>query len=118
VKLRYLLDSTLQQRKAGEIGLYPIRSELYGQCFDEIIRQVTVDCSARELLPGRVRDEMRTMTSTYQGLYESTITWGMRKVTQLEQPKDERTAENAALKGQVAALRAKNEELEAKIIDT
>jgi cell division protein FtsB len=35
----------------------------------------------------------------------------MRKAMQLEQTKDERTAENAA-------LRAKNEELEAKIVDT
>jgi dynein light intermediate chain len=118
VKLQHLLDSTLQQRKARETGLCPIRSELYGQCFDEIIRQVTIDCSARGLLLVRVRDEMRTTISAYQGLYESAIMWGMRKAMQLEQAKDERMAENASLKEQVAALRAKNEELEAKIADT
>jgi dynein light intermediate chain len=110
VKLQLLLDSTLRQRKAHETGLYPIRSELSGQCFDETIRQLTIDYSARGLLV-RVRDEMRTMLSAYQGLYESTITWGMRKVMQLEQAKDERAAEKAALKGQAVALRAKNEEL-------
>jgi dynein light intermediate chain len=80
VKLRHLLDSTLQQRKAGENGLFPIHSELYSQCFDEIIRQVTTDCSARGLLPVRVRDEMLMMISAYYGPYESTITWEMRKV--------------------------------------
>jgi hypothetical protein len=42
LKLQHLLDSTLQQRKAREGGVCPIRSEIYGQCFDEIIRQVTI----------------------------------------------------------------------------
>jgi dynein light intermediate chain len=117
VKLQHLLDSTLQQRKAREGGVCPIRSEIYAQCFDEIIRQVTIDCSARGLLLVRVRNEMRTTIDSYRSLYESAITWGMRKAMQLEQEKDDRTAENAALKAQVEALRAKNEELQAKMID-
>jgi dynein light intermediate chain len=117
VKLQHLLDSTLQQRKAREGGICPIRSELYAQCFDEIIRQVTIDCSARGLLLVRVRDEMRTTIGAYRSLYESAITWGMRKAMQLEQEKDERTAENTALKDQVAALRSKNDELKAKMND-
>jgi dynein light intermediate chain len=115
VKLQQQLDAALQQRKARETGLCPIRSELYGQCFDEIIRQVTIDCSARGLLLVRVRDDMRATMSCYQLLYESAITWGMRKSMQLEQAKDERTAENASLKDQVNTLREKNAELKAKI---
>jgi dynein light intermediate chain len=117
IKLQNQLDAALQTRKARETGICPVRSELYGQCFDEIIRQVTIDCSARGLLLVRVRDEMRTTISAYQSLYESAVTWGMRKAMQVEQGKDERTAENAALKAQVQVLRQKNTELEAKIHD-
>jgi dynein light intermediate chain len=117
VKLQQQLDSALQQRSARETGLCPIRSELYGQCFDEIIRQVTIDCSARGLLLVSVRDEMRKTMSAYQMLYESAITWGMRKSMQLEQAKDERMAENASLKDQVNTLTAKNAELKDKIAE-
>lgn len=117
VKLQQLLDSNLQQRKARETGICPVRSELYGQCFDEIIRQVTIDCSARGLLLVKVRDEMKTTISAYQSLYESAITWGMRKAMTVEQGKDDTLAENASLKEQVATLEMKNAELEAKIAD-
>lgn len=37
-------------------GICPIREELHNQCFDEIIRQVTIDCPERGLLLMRVRD--------------------------------------------------------------
>jgi len=30
-----------------ESGIDPIREELHNQCFDEIIRQVTIDCAER-----------------------------------------------------------------------
>ena len=49
----------MQQRQARETGICPIREELYAQCFDELIRQVTVNCAERGLLVLRVRDEIR-----------------------------------------------------------
>lgn len=115
VKLQQQLDNLIQTRKAREMGICPIRSELYGQCFDEIIRQVTIDCSARGLLLVRVRDEMRTTIAAYQSLYESAVTWGMRKAMQVEQGKDDVYALNASLKEEKKALEQKNAELEAKI---
>ncbi|OHT13555.1 33 kDa inner dynein arm light chain, axonemal [Tritrichomonas foetus] len=117
IKLQNQLDKELQDRKAREIGIDPVRSETYGQCFDEIIRQVTIDCSARGLLLVRVRDEMRTTISMYQTLFESAITWGMRKAMEKEQNRDALHAENESLKEQVKALKAKNIELEQKIHD-
>ena len=33
--------------KKRESGICPIREELHSQCFDEIIRQVTIDCPER-----------------------------------------------------------------------
>lgn len=117
VKLQKQLDKELQESKVREIGIDPIRSEIYGQCFDEIIRQVTIDCSARGLLLVRIRDEMKTTIAKFQTLYESAITWGIRKAMEKEQNRDALNAENESLKEEVKALQAKNLELEQKIED-
>lgn len=52
--------------QARETGICPVREELYAQCFDEIIRQVTINCAERGLLLLRVRDEMRMTIAAYQ----------------------------------------------------
>jgi hypothetical protein len=56
-----------------------------GQCFDELIRQVTISCAERGLLLLRVRDEIRMTIAAYQTLYESSVAFGMRKALQAEQ---------------------------------
>lgn len=33
IQLKESLDTKLQQRRAGQLGICPIRSELYAQCF-------------------------------------------------------------------------------------
>jgi dynein light intermediate chain len=53
------LDTFLQQRQARETGICPVRRELYSQAFDELIRQVTINCAERGLLLLRVRNEIR-----------------------------------------------------------
>ncbi|XP_014779293.1 33 kDa inner dynein arm light chain, axonemal [Octopus bimaculoides] len=58
VTLQEELDRRLQQRQARETGICAVRRELYSQCFDELIRQVTINCSERGLLLLRVRDEI------------------------------------------------------------
>ncbi|CAD8055178.1 unnamed protein product [Paramecium primaurelia] len=50
VQLQQELDKRLLSRGARETGICPIREELYEQCFDELIRQITIDCSQRGLL--------------------------------------------------------------------
>ena len=40
LSLQEQLDSRLKQRQARDIGICPVRRELYQQCFDELIRQV------------------------------------------------------------------------------
>ena len=55
------------------------------QCFDELIRQVTISCAERGLLLLRVRDEIRMTIAAYQTLYESSVAFGMRKALQAEQ---------------------------------
>merc|ERR1712000_196698 len=68
INLQEELDKRLQQRQARETGICPIREELYSQCFDELIRQVTINCAERGLLLLRVRDEIKMTIQAYQTL--------------------------------------------------
>ena len=79
ISLQEQLDAKLQQKQTRETGICPVRRDLYSQCFDELIRQVTVNCSERGTLLMKVRDEIRVTISAYQTLYESSVAFGMRK---------------------------------------
>lgn len=118
-KLQEQLDAKLQQRQARETGICPVRRELYSQCFDELIRQVTLECAERGLLLLRVRDEIRMTVAAYQTLYESSVAFGMRKALQAEQGKAdmehkivELQGEKKELEASVAALKAKCDDIE------
>lgn len=52
--------------QARETGICPVREELYAQCFDELIREVTINCAERGLLLLRIRDEMHMTIAAYQ----------------------------------------------------
>ncbi|NWU89084.1 IDLC protein, partial [Upupa epops] len=89
VQLQEQLDLRLQQRQARETGICPGRRELYSQCFDELIREVTINCAERGLLLLRVRDELRMTLAAYQALYESSVAFGVRKALLAEQGKSD-----------------------------
>eukprot|EP00927_Polykrikos_kofoidii_P060636 TRINITY_DN55578_c0_g1_i1.p1 TRINITY_DN55578_c0_g1~~TRINITY_DN55578_c0_g1_i1.p1 ORF type:complete len:236 (+),score=57.53 TRINITY_DN55578_c0_g1_i1:130-837(+) len=115
INLQEDLDRGLQQRQARETGICPIREELYSQCFDELIRQVTIICAERGLLLLRVRDEIRMTMCAYQSLYESSIAFGMRKALQAEQRRNQYNAKMRSLNNENRKLRTEVEELEKKI---
>lgn len=52
---------------------------------DELIRQVTLDGPERGLLCLRVRDEIRMTIDAYKTLYDSSVTFGVKKQLQAEQ---------------------------------
>ena len=83
------LDQKLKERRAKDKGICPVRQELYSQCFDEIIRQVTIDNTERGLLLLKVRDEIKMSIASYQILYESAILYGIRKQLQSEDAREE-----------------------------
>lgn len=115
INLQEDLDKWLQQRQARETGICPIREELYSQCFDELIRQVTIICAERGLLLLRVRDEIRMTICAYQSLYESSIAFGMRKALQAEQRRNQHNKKMKALMVSNRELKQQVEELEQKI---
>eukprot|EP01059_Diplonema_ambulator_P014682 TRINITY_DN25629_c0_g1_i2.p1 TRINITY_DN25629_c0_g1~~TRINITY_DN25629_c0_g1_i2.p1 ORF type:complete len:231 (+),score=67.97 TRINITY_DN25629_c0_g1_i2:52-744(+) len=104
IDLQEALDAKLQQRNAREMGICPVREELYAQAFDEVIRQTTVACAERGLLLLRVRDELRLNTSSYKKLYESSVAFGMRKALQAEHRKAKMESEISTLEAECAAL--------------
>uniref|UniRef100_UPI00398E5DE6 axonemal dynein light intermediate polypeptide 1 n=1 Tax=Pristiophorus japonicus TaxID=55135 RepID=UPI00398E5DE6 len=108
VHLQEQLDVKLQQRQARETGICPVRRELYSQCFDELIRQVTINCAERGLLLLRVRDEIRMTISAYQTLYESSVAFGMRKALQAEEGKTD-------MEKRIIDLEAEKKELERQL---
>lgn len=63
------------ERQARENGICPVREELFSQCFDEIIRQVTLSEPERGLLLLRVRDEIKMTIAAYQTLYQRYVQW-------------------------------------------
>ena len=90
------LDKRLALQEARDSGICPIREELYTQCFDEMIRQITINCAERGFLLVRVRDEVRMVKQALQSLYDSSIAYGMKKALAAEEDKtdmDKRTKE-------------------------
>lgn len=112
IHLQEQLDNLLVERQARETGICPIREELYSQAFDELIRQVTINCAERGLLLLRVRDELRMSLDAFRSLYESSIAFGMRKALNAEQSKVELEARVRALERDKADLQRQVEELE------
>ncbi|XP_076008839.1 axonemal dynein light intermediate polypeptide 1-like [Genypterus blacodes] len=119
VHLENQLKIKLQQMQARQTGICPVRRELYSQCFDELIRQVTINCSERGLLLSRVREEIQMTISIYHALYESSVAFGMRTALQAEKTKgdmEKRVSdlenEKEELTKQLNEQKAKCEEIE------
>ena len=81
LKLSAQLDNQMKIRGAKEKGICRIREELYNECFEEIIRQVTIGCLQRGDLLNRIKLEMNYEINYYQKLYESIISFSLRKET-------------------------------------
>lgn len=107
-ELQSNLDGRLLSRQARESGICPIREELHSQCFDEIIRQVTIDCPERGLLLMKVRDELKMTIAAYQTLYNSAVAFGMRKQIQAEKGK-------SSLEDSIKTLEQRKQELIEKV---
>lgn len=82
-KLKNQLETLLHSQKARMVGICQIRSNLYSQCFDEVIRQVVIDNNARGRLLVRVRDHYRTLIQSYKDLNNIALDFGSCKNMQV-----------------------------------
>ena len=111
------LDSKRVKRGARDTGICPIREELFAQCFDELIRQITINCAERGFLLVRARDEIKMTIQAYQTLYESSIAYGMRKALIAEQWKNQMSTQIKNLEDTYDSLLRTNKQMEQEIED-
>ena len=93
VNLQENLERKLQTEQARETGICPIREKLYTECFDELIRQITLNCLERGILLTRIKKELNMTVNSYQSLYESSIAYGIRTLLLAEEEKKKLTDE-------------------------
>lgn len=110
IKLQEEMDARLMKRQARESGICPVREDVYRQCFDELIREVAINSPERGLLLLRVRDEIRLTTDAYKTLYDSSITFGVRKQLQAEEGMGE-------LEERMEQLQREKRESESKVLE-
>lgn len=82
IALHEELDERCELRSVRDDGICVQREELYEQCYDELIRQVVVQCPEWGLLLARIRDEMAMTRDSYKTLYDMAVSLGQRKVIQ------------------------------------
>uniref|UniRef100_A0A0K0EJH9 Axonemal dynein light chain p33 n=1 Tax=Strongyloides stercoralis TaxID=6248 RepID=A0A0K0EJH9_STRER len=115
LSLHEKFEASLIERNAKMFGICPIRRDLFEQLFDEIIRQVTINCAERGLLLLRIKHEFQLTIVSYQSVLESAIAYGIRKAIETEvqrssvdeQAQNDRT-ENIALKKKIEQLEQKS----------
>ncbi|KAM9798368.1 axonemal dynein light intermediate polypeptide 1 [Neosynchiropus ocellatus] len=118
MSLEEQLNTKLQLRQAKETGLCPARRDLYTQCFDELIRQVTINCAERGLLLLRVRNEIQLTMAAYHTLYESSVAFAVRKALKAKRDKTDVEQRILDLENEVKELKQKVKEQKFKCEET
>ncbi|CAG0898051.1 unnamed protein product, partial [Darwinula stevensoni] len=118
LNLQKQLDARIQHRQAKASGICPIRREIFSQCFDELIRQVTVSCAERGMLLVRVRDEVNMTLAAYQTLFESSCAFGIRKALQAQAGKEDLERRVEDLEDEKRKLEDEKRNLELRLEET
>ena len=106
------LDRRLQTMQARETGICPIREELYNECFDELIRQVTINCLERGILLMRIKKEIEMTVNSYQTLYESAIAYGIRTSLIAEETKNKLSEDIKQIENEIDMYKDKIKSME------
>jgi dynein light intermediate chain len=109
-ELNEKLDTNLQKHEARDIGLCPVRRKFYQECFDEIIRQISIECIERGILLSRIKEEINQTINTYKLLYTSSSAFNMRKILLNENNSKNMCLEIEKYKTEIINLKKKIEE--------
>ena len=115
VNLQENLERRLQTEQARETGICPIREKLYQECFDELIRQITLNCLERGILLTRIKKELNMTMNSYQSLYESSIAYGIRSLLLAEEEKKKLNDEIESIEKECENLESEISEIDAKL---
>lgn len=67
--LKERLERCLEERKAKGEAICPIRERVFAEAFDEVVRQVLIDCPERGVMLSRVKNEAYLTIAAYRTLY-------------------------------------------------
>ena len=116
LKLAKDLENQMKIRQARETGICNNREELYSECFDELIRQVTINSLQRGELLNHVKDQMKETINYYQKLYECSMAFAMRKVLREQKKKSKLIARESKLQMDIEQLQKEIELKEKELI--
>ena len=105
------LKTKLSEWHARPSGLCPMKEEVFKELFDELIRQITIDCPETGIILLRIRDELRMRITCYQCLYESGVIFSGNKQEGAHSVQEEELSElekvKLTLEAEAGALRAR-----------
>eukprot|EP01062_Namystynia_karyoxenos_P042403 TRINITY_DN309_c0_g3_i1.p2 TRINITY_DN309_c0_g3~~TRINITY_DN309_c0_g3_i1.p2 ORF type:complete len:310 (+),score=115.36 TRINITY_DN309_c0_g3_i1:73-930(+) len=113
--LTEVFEHRLRASKAREAGVCPVRRAISSMCFDELIRQVTVDCGERGALLLRLRDELRMTADAHRCLFDSSVEYGRRKAVEAEKGRQEMVDRIESLQHRKQEMQREVKRLEAKL---
>lgn len=99
----------LSESEALPVGICLAREEIYTDLFNEVVRQVTVDCGERGILLNKVKLDISARVESLKKLYESSIKFGIRKSISIETRKKDLSSRKETL---LAAIETKKTDLE------
>ena len=73
----------MRERQARYTGVCPVRERIYAAVFDELIASVVRDQSKRGSLLRRLYGESRMTIDAYRSVFERSIEFGSRKLSQV-----------------------------------
>ena len=117
IALEEQLDNLIKTKKARLTGIDPIKSELFDECFNEVIRQVAIDSTERASLLISIRDEIKESINGYEKQYESITAHSIRSAIAREQNKNALKLENDKLQAEIKAFEDKIADLKKRMSD-
>uniref|UniRef100_A0A7S1TZ95 Uncharacterized protein n=1 Tax=Phaeomonas parva TaxID=124430 RepID=A0A7S1TZ95_9STRA len=101
-----------QARRGDAYAICPVREQLFSSLFDELIRQITVECPERGLLLLRLRDQLRMTMAHFVETTESATEFGTHQSVAFDDKTRELSTREQKLLDEVSALKAKVRSLE------
>lgn len=114
IEITQSLDTELKDRQLDPDGLNPQRNELYKECFEQLISSLPNCCDLANLL-SRIKDELTMTSDSYKKLYESSVTFGIRKALAARHENENLLSKNTALTNENIYLKEQNDYLLRKI---
>ena len=105
ILLQDQLKREMRERQARYTGICPVRERIYAAVFDELIAAVARDLGKRGSVLKRVHAESRMFIDAYRTVFEKSIDFGGRKLTQALQTKGQLAEMIEGLEGEIAGLK-------------